>query len=397
LTARRRGATVRVRGEGYRRALAGSSIVYRKWVEAVGGIEAGSLVDIEGPRGDYVGCGLWESQGPVALRVLSRGSCPASDPMEAVRDLLERALRARRLWGLAGEEGGYRLVNSDGDMLSGLIVDVYNDVAVVQSSSTAFDALLDDIAGAVVEVAGVSHVYEKSTQRSRTDIGLSPRARWIIGWRPRTTIREGDALFVVDVVRGQKTGFFLDQRANRLDVEKLVSGGERVLDAFSYTGGFGVHAAIAGASNVVFLEEDPSAIEILRENLRLNRITDYKIVPGSFWETINRVEGRFDLVVADPPAFIQSGDPEAKRRGSQAYTRAYTSVLSKSRPGSIAVLSSCSYFLDRSEFLGIVSRAASRAGLEYRVMGSIRGLPPDHTLRGEEYLEYLKTVMVSVE
>ncbi|MCE4613094.1 MAG: class I SAM-dependent rRNA methyltransferase [Desulfurococcales archaeon] len=389
-------ALVRVGGEGYRRVLSGSSIVFRKWVSARGLTVAGSLVDLEGPRGDYVGCGLWEPHGPVAVRVLFRGSCPASDALEAVVSRLELAFRARRAMGFGGESG-YRLVNSDGDMLSGLIVDVYNDVAVVQSSSYAFDSLVNSLAPAIAELTGAGHVYEKSTQRSRIDIGLGPRARWLLGGKPRTVIREGDAVFVVDVVRGQKTGFFLDQRLNRLETARLVSGGERVLDAFSYTGGFGIHAALAGASRVFFLEEDPVALELLRENLRLNRVSEYEILPGSFWETINRLEGFFDILVADPPAFIQSDSPEAKRKGAKAYLRAYTGLASKAKPGSIAVLSSCSYFLGRREFVKLVSRSISSAGHEYRMMGSVRGLPPDHSLRGEEYLEYLKTAFLLIE
>lgn len=249
----------------------------------------------------------------------------------------------------------------------------------------------------IAELTGVRHVYEKSTQRSRTDIGLEPRARWLLGGKPRTVIREGDALFVVDVVRGQKTGFFLDQRPNRLELARIVSGGERVLDAFSYTGGFGIQAALAGASRIVFLEEDPVALELLRENLRLNRVSDYEIIPGSFWETITRVQGGFDVLVADPPAFIQSDSPEARRKGRRAYLRAYTRLAAKARPGSIAVLSSCSYFLERREFTKLVSKSMTSAGRGYRMMGSVRGLPPDHPLRGEEYLEYLKTAFLFIE
>ena len=388
-------ARVTVSGVGLRKATAGSAIVYRKWVRAPGGLRAGELVEVYSPEGELVACALWEPEGPVALRIVDHGACEYRDPVDYLdhRIMAARRLRERISRLHPGMEDSYRLVNSDGDLLSGLIVDVFaGEVAVVQSSSIAIDAHIEAVAESIARHAGVEAVYEKSTQRSRRDIGLGPRQRWLLGRKPRVVVEEGAARFIVDVVRGQKTGFYLDQRPNRLELARLVSGGERVLDVFSYTGGFGIHAALAGAREVWFLEEDPVAAEILRENLRLNGVRGYRIIRDSIWRAQGVPEDYFDIIVVDPPAFIQSGDPRAVEKGRQAYYHAYKWALERARDEYLAYLSSCSYFLDRDSFLDIVARV--HRGVDYRILGSLRGAGPDHVLRGEEYLDYLKGAFI---
>ena len=383
---------VKVTGEGLRKLARGTAVVYRKWVSSKEPLKPGDLVEARAPNGDPVACALWEPVGPVALRVVSHGPCEWRDPREAIGYRLESSLQTRRIYRL-DEPGSFRLVNSDGDLLSGLIVDVYSDVAVLQSSSAAIDAHLDFIARELKKLIGVSHVYNKSTQRSRRDIGLEPVAGWLLGKKERTVIEEGNAKFVVDVVRGQKTGFFLDQRPNRLELYKLAMEGGRVLDVFAYTGAFGIHAYLAGAREVVFLEEDPVAVEILKENLKLNNVRSYKIVAGSLWDHMGGIpEASFDLVVVDPPAFIQEKDQ--LERGMRAYSAVYRWASRRVREGGIIYLSSCSYFLTRDLFLGVVSYALSREGWEYSIMGSLRGAGPDHVFRGEEYLDYLKGAFI---
>ncbi|WP_460126199.1 class I SAM-dependent rRNA methyltransferase [Stetteria hydrogenophila] len=383
---------VRVHGEGLRKLERGTAVVYRKWVKPEGPLRAGGLVEARDPGGEPVACALWEPSGPVALRVVSHGPCEWRDPRDAVSYRLEQALASRRVYGL-DRLGSFRLVNSDGDLLSGLVVDVYSDVAVVQSSSAAIDALLGHVAGELRRLVGVGHVYNKSTQRSRRDIGLEPVAGWLAGGRERVTIEEGGARFIVDVVRGQKTGFFLDQRPNRLELYKLPLEGGRVLDVFSYTGAFGIHAYLAGAREVVFLEEDPVALEILRENLKLNGVERYRIIAGSVWRSMDRVEpGSFTLAIVDPPAFIQ--ERSQLERGMRAYTAVYRWASTRVREGGLIYLSSCSYFLKRDLFLGVVNYALTREGWDYSILGSLRGAGPDHVFRGEEYLDYLKGAFI---
>ncbi len=378
-------------GKGLKKLLKGTGIVYRKWVKAPKSIRAGELVEVVDPEGDLVGCGLWDPLGPVALRILFLSECPFKNVKDAIFYKVEKSLKIREKLGLRFS-GSYRLLNSDGDLFSGLIVDVYNeDVAVLQSSSASIDAILDVITDALNKVIGVKNVYNKSVQRSRRDIGLEPKEGWIRGRKERVIINEEGVRFVVDIVRGQKTGFYLDQRANRLELRKYVGKGDNVLDLFSYTGAFGIHAVYNGAKAVTFVEEDPYAVEILKENLKINRVERFKIVNSSVWDFLRGEKDKFDIVVIDPPAFIQKGDEESISRGKSAYKKVYTSALKLAEKGSIAFLSSCSYFLSKSDFVTIASRAALTAGFScYRFLGGTRGASPDHVLRGEEYLEYLK-------
>ncbi|MEB3778877.1 MAG: class I SAM-dependent rRNA methyltransferase [Desulfurococcales archaeon] len=384
-----------VHGEAVLKLRRGTAIVYRKWISGGDGLSAASLVELYA-KGEPVGCGLWESRGPVAVRVLEHGRCSHRDPVDMVHYRLESSLRARERMNIT-YMGSYRLVNSDGDLLSGLIVDVYNDVAVIQSSSTAMDALMDEIARILIKLAGVSHVYEKSLQRSRREIGLEPRARWLAGRREEVIIEEGGARFIVDVVRGQKTGFFLDQRPNRLELARITGEGDRVLDVFSYTGGFGIHAAISGAREVTFIEEDPVAVSILKRNLELNGVRRYNIIHDSVWRVRNSIpEGRFDIVIVDPPAFIQEGSKSSIMKGVKAYRKIYLWATGKASKSSTIYLSSCSYFLKRDMYIKIISEVMSLKVGEYKIMGSIRGSGPDHVFRGEEYLDYLKGAFIYI-
>lgn len=387
---------VEARGEGLERARRGAGIIYSKWVKPLNGKPGqASLVEVVDSGGAPVACGLWEEGTPVSVRVLYYGPCEHSSAVEAVEWALGSALRSRERSGWA-RYGSFRLVNSDGDGLSGLIVDVYGDVAVLQSSSPAVDLLLGVVVGWLVRELGVEHVYEKSTQRSRLDVGLEPRRRWLRGGKKEVVIDEEGVRFVVDVVDGQKTGFFLDQRPNRLEARRYAPG-ERVLDVFSYTGGFGLHAAHEGAREVVFIEEDPRAARILVRNLRLNGVRHYKVINRSLWEVqAQEVGGGYGLVTVDPPAFIQSPGREALRRGLRAYRRAYIWSLERLGEGGVAYLSSCSYFLDKEKFERLVNEVASLNRRWYRILGGLRGAGPDHPVRGDPYMEYLKGVFIEV-
>ncbi|BAA79052.2 conserved hypothetical protein [Aeropyrum pernix K1] len=388
-------------GVGAAKAARGSSIIYRKWVRGTGGLISGDLVEVIDRNGSEIACGLWEENTPVAVRIIHWGKCLERSPEEALERALEAAYKARVRSKWAVEFDSYRLINSDGDRLSGLIADVYKDVAVVQSSSPAIDRHISYISQAIRKFTGVTHVYEKSVQRSRLDIGLEPRRRWLMGRRKEVVIEEGQARFIVDVERGQKTGFFLDQRVNRLELARVAGPGDSVLDVFSYTGGFGIHALLSGASKAVFIEEDAHAVKLLRKNLRLNGIQENKalILNTSIWKAIQAGEPResFDIVTVDPPAFIQKPGQEAKKRGFRAYKSSYLFALERAAGNSIVYLSSCSYFLSREEFITLVTEVASALEKEYRILGDVRGASPDHVYRGEEYLSYLKGAFIHID
>ena len=385
-----------VKGVGAKRLREGYGFVYNKWLSfPEGEPSVGEYVRLVSVDAEVLGCGVFESVGPVGVRVLSLREC-FSSLEEAVYERILRAFRVREELGYA-DGGAYRLVNSDGDLFSGLIVDVYNDVVVIQSSSQAVDKIMPTIVEVLVEILGKDiTVYEKSVQRSRRDIGLGFVEKFYRGRKHRTIIVEGNSKFIVDVVKGQKTGFFLDQRDNRVKLEKYVKGGEKVLDLFSYTGGFGIHAANSGAKHVVFVEEDPNAIAILKRNIKLNKLGSYEIYEGNVWSFLNKAISKgekYDVVIVDPPAFIQSKD--GFRRGYEAYKKLFQQATSLVGEGGILFLSSCSFFLKREDFLKIIHETMlDRYDYVIVDVGRTSG---DHVLRYvDKHLDYLKTAYVYV-
>ncbi len=332
----------------------------------------------------------------MGIRILYRGGCPWESPVEAVIDRLEAALMVREKAGFTGPKRGYRLVNSDGDMLSGLIVDVYNDVGVVQSSGLAIDRHIGLIASWISRELGLKGVFEKSVQRSRRDLGLEPRTRWLTGVKKEeAVIEEAGVKFIVDVVNGQKTGFFLDQRANRVEFGSYAGRGDMVLDLFSYTGGFGLHAAFNGAGRVVFVEEDPWAVRMLERNAGLNGFTGFHVINKPIREAARDIRGSFDLAAVDPPAFIQKRDKESFTRGLRAYRRAYKLGLDLLSGGGTAFLSSCSFFLRDRDLVELVSDIMGNAN--YRFIGSFRRADRDHVVGSAVYLDYLKGLFIYKE
>jgi 23S rRNA (cytosine1962-C5)-methyltransferase len=369
-------------------------MVYRKWVRSAR-IEPGELVVVEA-EGDVLGCALYDTVGPVALRVIELGDCSYSSIEDLLLAKIEAAYRLRKRLGFTEPGQAYRLVHSDGDSLPGLIIDVYDSLVVYQSSSVVWDIHYKTLVAVLAEILGSEiTVYEKSTQRTRRDIGLEPREGVRKqGQTPlRVVIEEGSAKFIVDARLGQKTGFFLDQRLNRLDAENLVEPGSKVLDVFAYTGGFGIHALLAGASEATFVEVDEKAVKMLKENLRINRVEHRaRIVAGNVWDVLPKLpRSSFDVVFVDPPAFIPS--EKDKEAGTRAYRRVFKQALELAKKPGLVFLSSCSTFLTRDEFMQLL--VAVLNGSNYRVVGDIRGMPPDHPVRlTDPHLAYLKSVYI---
>jgi len=184
------------------------------------------------------------------------------------------------------------------------------------------------------------HVYIRNDQRSRREAGLETWSGWL-GRSGETllTIEEGGAKYLVDIEKGHKTGFFLDQRMNRLET-RLYARDRVVHDLYAYTGGFGIHALHAGARKVYFVEKDGWAAEMIEENIRLNRLENksYEVIQGDVLEWL--VDARGDLIIADPNAFIQSRSEI--RSGAKRYRELYSRVYNSLEPGGVALLSSCS-------------------------------------------------------
>ncbi len=372
--------TIEVFGDGLKELEKGNLIVFKRWLEKKA-IKIGEMVELVSE--DYViGCGLWDK---IGVRVLSFNPCP-STVEELIREKINTSRKIRERIGYVNV---YRLIHGDGDLFPGLIVDVYGPLGVIQSSSAAVDVHVETIAEIMKKELGVSNVAEKSVQRVRSKAKLTPRERMVIGNLKEVVVEvdiEGVKYKVS--VKGRKTGLYLDQRENRVFVQRI-SGGERFLDLFSYTGGFGLNALMGGAKSVTFVDKDKEALALLKENLKLNGIVERKvrIVNADAWEYLKRAVKRkwsFDVSSADPPALMDD-----RKDGLMLYKSAY--ALTREITKTTLVPSSCSRSMSRELFLRTLYDSLSEP---YRIL-EVRGSAPDHPVRrGIE--DYLKTAFVSL-
>ncbi|HDM92389.1 MAG TPA: class I SAM-dependent rRNA methyltransferase, partial [Candidatus Korarchaeota archaeon] len=299
-----------IHGEGVQRLRRGEHNLYLKWLRRVqGNVESGDLVEIVSDRGESLGWGFYEGIGAMAVRVLTFD--PEERPTEQTfRERLERALRLREKLRL---RDFFRLVHSEADRLPGLIVDIYSDLGVITSTSAGMDRCLGFLAEILADLLDLRAIFVRNDTRTRREVGL-PTWRgklWGEG-EPRTTITEDSVKFEVNVIRGQKTGFFIDQRDNRLLIERYAPQGGEVLDLYSYTGGFGLHALAGGASHATLVDESEYAVEAALRNAELNGFAERVSVVQSrvkeFLESAIRRGAEFDAVIVDPPALVPSKD-----------------------------------------------------------------------------------------
>ncbi len=374
-------------GEGVERLRRGQLNIYVKWLKKVRGpVEKGDIVTIKDEKGDLLGLGFYEGIGAMAVRVLSRY---LENPKEVVRRRLEEALRLRERLKL---DNFFRWVHSEADRLPGLVVDVYDDVVALSSTSLGFDRRLEDVADILRELYGPNSVILRNDTRPRREVGLPQEKRILLGDKQSAIIREGGALFRVDVLEGQKTGFFIDQRLNRIEIERLVGPNDRVLDLFSYTGGFAIHSAISGA-DVTAVDESEYAVKTLRENASLNSV-EVRAVQSRVREFLEVESALYDLVVVDPPALAPS--KEMVSRALRTYTAVNAAAMEKVVSGGLMFTSSCSQFITKEAFLRIILRAAKLANREIKLLGE-RGPSPDHLTDSlHPWTSYLKGFLLQV-
>jgi len=384
-------------GEGKLRIKRGERNIYLKWLRRIeGDVTPGDLVTVVDDKGEFLATGFYEGIGAMAARILT------TDPDEEVneeffRDRLLRALKFRKRLKL---ENSYRLCHSEADMLPGLIVDVYSNIAVVSSTSIGMDRMLSMIGDLLMEILEIDAVYVKNDGRTRKELNLPVwRGKLVGNGSQKTVIEEGNAKFRVDVLRGQKTGFFLDQRENRILISKIIPGGAKVLDLFSYTGGFGIHAALGGAEHVIMVDESEYACEEAKGNAVMNGVLEkVSIVQSSVrdWtEAAKKREKRFDIVIADPPALIPSRD--MINTGTKTYFAVNTAAIELVERDGLLFTFSCSHFMSITRFRKLIMEAAQKAGRRIQFLGGVRGQTRDHPIDPiHPWTAYLKGYLVRV-
>lgn len=305
-----------------------------------------------------------------------------------------RALREKVV---PGRTDAYRLINAEGDGLPGLVVDRYGPYLVVSFSTAGADRFHREILDILWKEIKPVAIYERSEGRARSLEGLADRTGPAAGRMPPpiVDIRENDLTFGVDIVSGQKTGFFLDQRINRELVTPLARGA-RVLNCFSYSGGFSVYAGRGGAAEVTSVDVSLAAGRLSRANWTKNGLPegDHRVITADIFDYLREDEGRYDLVILDPPAFTKSTKDVA--RAAAGYKEINMQGIGKLKEGGLLFTFSCSNFIDEALFEKIVLGAIRDRGKMARLL-KVLGPGPDHPVNlAHSEGRYLKGLMLSV-
>lgn len=361
------------------------------------GLEEGETVGVETADGRFVGTGHYQI-GSIAVRILDFSDRPIDEQFYAVR--LQEAFAVRRSLGLMRpDNNAFRLVHGEGDFLPGLVVDIYGPTAVMQAHSPGMHYAREIIAGQLVAIPGlgVENVYYKSETTLPYKARLDPQNEYIIGSYVGNEALENGLKFNIDWLKGQKTGFFVDQRDNRSLLEKFAHG-RRVLNMFCYTGGFSVYAMRGGAEQVHSVDSSEKAITLTDANIALNFPGDPRHI--SFAEDafkfLDRMEsGAYDLVVLDPPAFAKHRS--ALRNALRGYQKLNFKAMEKLAPGCILFTFSCSQAVSREQFRLAVFSAAAQSRRKIRILHQLTQ-PADHPVNiYHPEGEYLKGLVLYVE
>lgn len=333
----------------------------------------GGAVRIEGDDGWRYGTFAFNPHSLIAARFLDRDPAATIDAgWVLARIQAAAALRARIC-----DTPFHRLVHAEADRLPGLVIDRFDDVAVVQANTAAMDRLLPDITDALRATLPLRAIVARNDSPSRLLEQLAQDVRLLHGEDAATTVIEGGVRFSVDPLEGQKTGFFFDQRPNRDRIAALASGA-RVLDVFCHTGAFGLRAAAAGARSVTLVDSSASALEHAARTAAQNGLQGVSQQRGDAFDVMAALAAageRFDIVVCDPPAFAKSRkDAEA---GLRAYNRMTRLAAPLVAPGGFLFVASCSHHAPLDAFTAQVAAALVRARRDARVLATV-GAGPDH-------------------
>jgi 23S rRNA (cytosine1962-C5)-methyltransferase len=340
----------------------------------VGEPAPGDIVLATDAGGKPLGLGFYNT-GDIAFRLLTDDTAARIDA-EFWRRRIERAV-ALRSKVVPPQTNAYRLVNAEGDGMPGLVVDRYGAYLVMSIGTAGIEKLWEILIGLLSEAVAPAGSYERSEGRSRQLEGLSDRIGIAAGEVPAATeITENSLRFEVDLLTGQKTGFFLDQRRNR-EIVGALSGGASVLNCFSYTGAFSVYAARGGASRVVSVEGSAAANEIAVRNLGRNGYSpeQHPVLTANVFEYLRETKETFDLIILDPPAFAKSRKDVA--RSAKGYKEINLQAAKLLREGGMLATFSCSNAVDPELFEKIVQGAVRDAGKTAQLLCPL-GAGPDH-------------------
>lgn len=359
--------------------------------------EEGEVVDVYTSSKEYIATGHFQI-GSIAVRVLSFTKREIN--RDFWKEKLAIAYDVRKCIGVAcnPQNNTYRLVHGEGDNLPGLIIDIYGKTAVMQAHSPGMHYSRNELASTLIEVMGgtIENIYYKSETTLPYKAGLGQENGFIYGGSNDNIAMENGLKFHVDWLKGQKTGFFVDQRENRALLERYAKD-RTVLNMFCYTGGFSFYAMRGGARLVHSVDSSAKAVELTEQNVELNFPGDqrHKAYAEDAFKFLDRMGDNYDLIILDPPAFAKHKD--ALRNALQGYKRLNAKAFAKIKHGGILFTFSCSQVVTKENFRNAVFTAAAISGRSVRILHQLTQ-PADHPVNiYHPEGEYLKGLVLYVE
>ena len=360
----------------------------------------GDLVEVLDNNRNFLAIGHYQI-GSIAVRIVSFTNIPIDDDFWSHKIQQAYAMRLSLGVVVKNENNTYRLIHGEGDSLPGLIVDVYDDTAVMQAHSVGMHEIRQILAESIVKnVPEIKNVYYKSETTLPFNAPITPEDGYLIGKETADlSAIENRLKFHVDWLRGQKTGFFVDQRENRSLLERY-SRGKSVLNMFCYTGGFSVYALRGGAELVHSVDSSAKAIDLTEKNVQANfpndpRHTSFDEDAFKFLNNLQHNEQKYDLIILDPPAFAKHR--EAIRNALKGYKRLNAKAFEQIKPGGILFTFSCSQVITKDQFRLAVFSAAAESKRNVRILHQL-SQPADHPINiYHPEGEYLKGLVLWVE
>lgn len=386
------GYVVTLKKNEEKRILTGNGWVYANEVAKITGKDKnGSLATVVSSNGRFIGKGYINHLSKILVRIFIRDE--RSDE-EVIKERLVEAVNLRKRLGFSS---CYRAVYAEADLLPGLVVDKYGEALSVQFLTLGMDLRKDFIIECLKEIFAPRAIIERSDVAVRQKEGLPLKKGVLCGEDiSRIETEENGLKLSIDLIDGQKTGYFLDQKENRFALRRYAKD-KSVLDCFCNAGGFGLNAAAAGAKTVTFLDISPVALSEVNKNAALNGITNIQTIECDVFEKLREYKAekkKFDLIVLDPPAFCKSGEDVAA--ALKGYKDINVLAMKLLNDDGILVSSSCSHFVTPTMFKRMLAESAASAGKRAKILEE-RGQSPDHpVLLGADESAYLKFVILSV-
>ena len=358
-------------------------------------LKGGDIVAVKRGDGTILGTGYYNPKSEIIVRLLAFEDVVPDQEFFNAR--MSRAIEKRRA--LPAKTNAYRAVFSEADGLPGLIVDVYNDTAVVQILTLGMERLEGFVIAAIRATLAPKYIYEKSDSPYRKIEGLKDaRGWWGEAGSTMIEISEAKAKFIVDIEHGHKTGFYLDQRNARLALHTICKG-KRVLDLFSYTGAFAIQALLSGAVEAVGVDIKEEWLERARQNAQLNSVSDRaSFIKADAFDYVKKIAaegGLFDIIIVDPPSFLKAR--HALVMASKGYKELNLAALKILKPGGVLATFSCSHNMPNAVFAGVLKEACREAGRKSQILKRCHQAEDHPIVRAIPETEYLKGYFLRID